>query len=134
MLDVSVQNEAKNRYKPVSYLEGKEMAYALSAANLIIGRAGSGTIFEIANFGKPSILIPLPLAAGDHQRENAYAYAKTGAAIVLEERNFSSQIFLTQIKKFLSLPEIVQKMEESALRFAKPEAARDIAEIVLGAI
>lgn len=127
LLDVSVEAEAKNRYKAVSYLEGREMSYALSAADVIVGRAGSGTIFEIAAFGKPSILIPLPEAAGDHQRENAYAYAESGAAYVMEESNFSGAVLLSMIRKILGNANISKTMAESALKFAKPGAAEAIA-------
>lgn len=130
LVDVSVAAEVKSRYKVVPYLEGKEMAYALSAADLVVGRAGSGTIFEIAAFGKPSLLVPLPEAAGDHQRENAYAYAGAHAAFVIEEANFSPQIFLAQIKKLLGNAEALKAMGENAQRFAKPDAAEKIAEIV----
>lgn len=127
LLDVAVSAEVKNRYKAVSYLEGREVSYALSAADIIIGRAGSGTIFEIAAFGKPSILIPLPEAAGDHQRENAYSYAEGGAAYVIEESNFSSGTLLSQIKKILGGADVSKTMSAAALKFAKPEAAELIA-------
>ncbi|TSC60273.1 MAG: UDP-N-acetylglucosamine--N-acetylmuramyl-(pentapeptide) pyrophosphoryl-undecaprenol N-acetylglucosamine transferase [Parcubacteria group bacterium LiPW_15] len=127
LVDVAVSAEAKNRYKAVSFLVGKEMAYALSAADVVIGRAGSGTIFEIAAFGKPSILIPLPEAAGDHQRENAYAYAQTGAAYVTEESNFSPNILLSGIKRLTGGGDLPKAMAEAALKFAKPQAAEAIA-------
>lgn len=127
LLDVAVSSEAKSRYKPVSYLEGKEVSYALSAADVVIGRAGSGTIFEIAAFGKPAVLIPLPEAAGDHQSENAYAYSQIGAAFVLEESNFSSTILLSQIKRILAGVDLPKAMSEAALKFAKPQAAEMIA-------
>jgi len=127
LVDVAVSAEAKNRYKAVSFLVGKEMAYALSAADVVIGRAGSGTIFEIAAFGKPSILIPLPEAAGDHQRENAYAYAQTGAAYVTEESNFSPNILLSGIKRLIGGGDLPKAMAEAALKFAKPQAAEAIA-------
>lgn len=130
LVDVSVAAEVKSRYKVIPYLEGKEMAYALSSATLVIGRAGAGTIFEIAAFGKPSLLIPLPEAAGDHQRENAYAYAKEGAAFVTEEANFSPQIFLSQIHKLLSNEPALKAMGEFAQRFAKPDAAEKVAEVI----
>ena len=127
LVDVAVSAEAKNRYKAVSFLEGKEMAYALSAADVVIGRAGSGTIFEIAAFGKPSILIPLPEAAGDHQRENAYAYAQSGAAYVTEESNISSNILLSQIRRLVGGGDLPKAMSQAALNFAKPQAAEAIA-------
>lgn len=130
-LDIDVKLEIKNRYQPMAYLDGVTMARALSAADLVIARAGSGTIFEIATFGKPSILIPLPSAANDHQRENAYAYSSTGAGIVVEEANFSASIFANQIIKFVTNADLMAKAGENALKFAKPEAAKILAEQIL---
>lgn len=130
-LDIDVRLEIKNRYQPIAYLDGISMARALSAADLVIARAGSGTIFEIATFGKPSILIPLPSAANDHQRENAYAYSSTGAGIVVEEANFSASIFAGQIIKFVTNPDLMIKAGENAVKFAKPEAAKILVEEIL---
>jgi UDP-N-acetylglucosamine--N-acetylmuramyl-(pentapeptide) pyrophosphoryl-undecaprenol N-acetylglucosamine transferase len=131
LLDIDVRLEIKNRYEPVAYLDGVNMTRALSAADLVIARAGGGTIFEIATFGKPSILIPLPSAANDHQRENAYAYSSTGAGIVVEEANFSASIFASQIIKFVTNPDLMAKAGENALKFAKPEAAKILVEEVM---
>ena len=130
-LDIDVKLEVKNRYQPMAYLDEVTMARALSAADLVIARAGSGTLFEIANFGKPSILIPLPSAANDHQRENAYSYFSLGAGIVVEEANFSASIFANQITKFLSSPDLMTKAGENALKFARPDSARILAEEIL---
>src|SRR3989338_7074731 len=70
----------KSRYKLFPYLESGAMRMAYGAADLVVSRAGSGSIFEIAASGLPSIIIPLDGSAQEHQRENAYAYAKSGAA------------------------------------------------------
>ena len=73
----------RGRYFAHGYLTPEQMAAAQDAAALIISRAGSGTIFEIALKGKPSILIPIPEDVSRDQRSNAYAYARSGAASVL---------------------------------------------------
>ncbi len=106
--------------------EGQKQAYA--AASIIVSRAGSGMIFEIAAMGKPSILIPLPEAAQNHQVKNAYAYASSGAAVVLEQENLTPNFFLEKLKFLSSHPEEMKKMSLAALSFARPEAARKIAE------
>lgn len=122
----------KNRYQLVGYLQdAKAVREAFAAADLVLSRAGSGSIFEIAAFGKPSILIPLEESASDHQKVNAYEYAKTGAAVVMEEANFKSSIFISQAKKILTDPESQNKMSQAAKNFAKPEAAQKIAEEIL---
>jgi UDP-N-acetylglucosamine--N-acetylmuramyl-(pentapeptide) pyrophosphoryl-undecaprenol N-acetylglucosamine transferase len=122
----------KNRYHLTGYLEGvKDIKEVFAAADLILSRAGAGAIFEIAAFGKPAILIPLEESASDHQRINAYEYAERGAAVVLEENNFKPNIFLIQAQKILGDAELKRKMSEAAKKFAKPDAARKIAEGIL---
>lgn len=130
LLDVPVQTEIKNRYQAVPYLE-QTMKAALAAADLVIARAGSGTIFEIAAFSKPSILIPLSESANGHQIENAYVFAKTGAAIVIEEANLLPGIFFTQIRETLKNTELLKNMALASGKFFKPQAAETIAEEIL---
>ena len=118
------------RYLSVDYLK-KELQDALTAGDLIISRAGSGAIFEIAVFGKPSILIPLPEAAANHQVLNAQIYAKSGAAEVIEEKDFSSDFFLQTIDKILGNQTVYQAMSEKAISFSQPKAALIIADKIL---
>ncbi len=121
----------KNRYKLVPYFE-KDLKDAYAAADVIVARASSGSIFEAAVFAKPSILIPLPReVAGEHQTANAYEYAKTGAAIVIEQPNLEPNIFLSQLKKMFSEPEKLKQMSAAAKSFSKPDAAKMIAEEIL---
>lgn len=130
LITKNFSDEEKARYKLIAYLD-KELKDALTAADLVVGRAGSGTIFELAAFGKPAILVPLPEAAGNHQTSNAYEYAKAGAAVVIEEDNLKPSIFLTQLRKLFSEPEKLKLMSEAALKFAKPNAAKAIAEEII---
>jgi UDP-N-acetylglucosamine--N-acetylmuramyl-(pentapeptide) pyrophosphoryl-undecaprenol N-acetylglucosamine transferase len=118
-------------YHPIGFLDEEKMKHAYKAADLIISRSGSGSIFEIAANGKPSILIPLPSAAGDHQSKNAYAYAETGAAEVLEQENLTPNFFMEKIQLLFLHPERLTEMKESALAFAKPLAARALAREIL---
>ena len=117
-------------YHPVSFMKETVMKHAYASSTIIVSRAGSGSIFEIAAFGKPSILIPLPESAQDHQLQNAYEYAKEGAAIVLEESNMSSHFFLERLR-FLSTPDQINKATAAAQAFAKPDAARVISSYML---
>jgi len=118
-------------YHPVGFLDENKVKHAYKAADLIISRSGSGSIFEIAANGKPSILIPLPSAAGDHQSKNAYAYAQTGAAIVIEQENLTPNFFVENIQLLFLHPEKLEQMRDSALGFSKPLAARAIAREIL---
>ncbi len=129
--EIDRTNISSPRYKIVGLLNAQEMKLALNAADLIISRAGAGAIFEIAAFGKPSILIPLDGSANDHQKINAYEYAQNDATIVIEESNFKINIVLTQIKKIMEDKSLAQKMSEAARKFAKPDAAEMIAKKIL---
>jgi len=122
---------AKESYHLYSTLSEEEMASAYQLASVIISRAGSGAIFEIAASGKPSILVPYLDAAGDHQSENAKIYKETGAALVLRGRNIMPHMLIGLIDKIISNPEQSQKMSEAAREFAKPDAASKIAEEIL---
>jgi len=121
----------KKYYHLFPFLEEEELKQAYAASDLIVSRAGSGSIFEIASQGKPSILIPLPESAQEHQVKNAYAYAKNGAAIVIEEANLSPSFLLEKLKHLMSEPKELEKMKKAAKEFAKPRAAEVIAEYIL---
>ncbi len=116
-----------SRYKLFGFMTAEEMKLAYTAADVILSRAGSASIFEAAFFGKPSILVPLPEAAGDHQRTNAYAYAKTGAAFVIEENNLKLDVVTTKTGDILGNANNSARMGSAASAFAKPDAADLIA-------
>ncbi len=118
------------RYKAYDYLDTASLRMAAGAASLIVSRAGS-TIFEIAQWGKPSIIIPITDSNGDHQRMNAYYYARSGACVVIEETNLSPQVFNFQVDKLLSDGNLLNNMSAAAKTFAKPEAAAVIAEEII---
>lgn len=103
-------------------------------SDLIVARAGSGLIFEIARSGKPAILIPIPWATRDHQRKNAYEYSRSGAAVVIEERNLQPNIFVDLIYQILKDPKKQKEMSEKAKEFSKPFAAKEIAQDLISAL
>lgn len=123
-------SEIKQNYHPYPYLDDEQMAHALNAADLVVSRAGS-SIFEIAAVGKPSILIPLPASANNHQYENAYEYAKTGAAMVIEQDNLLINMFISSAQKIITHPEIYEVMSKAAKSFYKPEAATIISQDII---
>lgn len=134
LLDIPVQQQAASRYHAVPYLEDEELVNALSAADVVASRAGSSSIFEIAAFGKPAILIPITESANDHQRANAYEFAATGAATVIEEQNLQPPIFLRELNSILNNPAQAEKMCQASRGFWKPEAAELIAKEILSLI
>ncbi|MEK7493954.1 MAG: UDP-N-acetylglucosamine--N-acetylmuramyl-(pentapeptide) pyrophosphoryl-undecaprenol N-acetylglucosamine transferase [Patescibacteria group bacterium] len=105
----------------------EEIKFALTLADIVISRAGASSIFEIAACGKPSILIPLPTAAQDHQRANAYEYAKSGGTIVIEENNLTPNLLYSTIVSVVDDPIAIGKMSSSAAAFAAKNASETIA-------
>ena len=128
---VVMTKDLKNYYHPYPFLKEKELKHAYKVSDLIVSRAGSGTIFEIAALAKPSILIPLPEAAQQHQIKNAYIYAHNKASIVIEEINLTPHFFLATLKNLLSNPKELETMKKQAKEFSKPEAAKIIVEYII---
>jgi UDP-N-acetylglucosamine--N-acetylmuramyl-(pentapeptide) pyrophosphoryl-undecaprenol N-acetylglucosamine transferase len=125
------ENNLSEYYHPIAFFSEEELRHAYKAADLIISRAGSGSIFEIAAVGKPSILIPLPESAQNHQVKNAYSYSKRGACIVIEEVNLRPNFFLEEIKLLLANKEKVEFMSQAAKLFSKKNSAKIIAEYII---
>jgi UDP-N-acetylglucosamine--N-acetylmuramyl-(pentapeptide) pyrophosphoryl-undecaprenol N-acetylglucosamine transferase len=99
-------------------------------ATVIISRAGS-TIFEIASWSKPSIIIPIPEDVSHDQRSNAFAYASTGACSVIEEYNLAPHILMAEINRISENPAIAKKMSDSTTAFKHPDAAEKIAREIV---
>jgi len=132
MTDIIIkEQQAAKRYHLFDFLTEDEIKQAYKAAHLIVSRAGSGAIFEIAALGKPSILIPLPESSQNHQAKNAQSYASTGAAIVMEPKNPTPGLLFSRIMLIFSQPEKLREMSQAALKFAKPNAGEDIVRQIL---
>lgn len=127
---VLLNNPNKNRYKAFDYLNVLNLRACAGVADIIISRAGS-TIFEIASWGKPSIIIPIPEPTSHDQRSNAYAYARTGATEVIEEKNLSSHVLVAEIDRILTNLSEKEKMSKAASAFARPDAAKLIAQEIM---
>ena len=121
----------KKYYHPVPFFGEKELANAYKIAVLAISRAGANSIFELAAVGLPSVLVPIPDSAQDHQVKNAYVYAKTGAAIVLEEPNFTPNFVIERINYLLSNESEMELMSQKAKEFSRPESAKIIADCLV---
>ncbi len=121
--------ELKKKYIIRDYVSAKDMKIALNAADIVLTRSGS-FIHELALFGKPAILIPLADAANDHQRANAYEYAGKGAALVIEEENFSSHVFLNEVQKLLE-PKRAEAMAQAARALVRLDATEVVGKEIL---
>lgn len=109
----------------------EEIKFALTLADIVVSRAGASSVFEIASCGKPSILIPLSTAAQDHQRKNAYEYAKAGGTIVIEEDNLTPNLLYSTIVSVLDDQTAIAKMSSGAAAFATKDASETIAKEIL---
>jgi len=98
---------------------------------LVVARAGSGTIFELATWGTPAILVPIPEDVSHDQTSNAFSYARTGAAMVIEQRNLTPHILFAEMERILKDPARIAAMSQAAKKFARPQSARKIATILL---
>lgn len=108
----------------------RRMATRLAGAHLVIGRAGASTVCELAVAGKPSILIPLKIAADDHQTYNAKLLSDVGAAEVITEAKFSSAALSETLAAMLSDPEGLRRRAEAAKAVSAPDAAERLADLV----
>ncbi|KKW15984.1 MAG: UDP diphospho-muramoyl pentapeptide beta-N acetylglucosaminyl transferase [Parcubacteria group bacterium GW2011_GWA2_50_10b] len=120
----------KDRYKPYDYLNPLALRMAAGVASVVISRAGS-TIFEIAAWRVPAIIIPINERVSRDQRSNAFAYARSGACEVIEEGNLTPNILVSELERLVNNEETRQKMKEAARSFYKPDAARLVAEEIL---
>lgn len=112
----------RKRYKMYPYLNDLALRMAAGVADVVISRAGS-TIFEIASWGRASIIVPITESVGDHQRQNAFHYARAGAAVVIEEANLTPRLMLAEIDRIMENKKMKADMEKAALRFAENNAA-----------
>jgi len=118
----------RDRYKAFGYLNDLALRMSVGIADLIISRAGSGSIFEIAMWEKPSIIIPIPETVSRDQRKNAFSYARNGAAVVLEEENIAPHVLTSEIDRLMGNSSLRAQMSKEAAQFKKPDAAKKIAE------
>ncbi len=128
---VLADSEYKSRYLPFAFLNPLQMKMAAGAATIIVSRAGS-TIFEIAAWGVPSILVPFTNSNADHSKKNAFSYARSGAASVIEEMNMTANILYSEIERIVSDKAAYDRMSRAAKAFHKPGAATVIAEELVG--
>lgn len=109
-----------------------DMDRCMSAADLLICRAGASTLSEIQALGKPSILVPYPYAAENHQYFNAMSLVKQDAAILIEDKDLTPQRLIDEVDKLLSNPEKLKQMGENAKKSAILDATERIVECVCG--
>jgi UDP-N-acetylglucosamine--N-acetylmuramyl-(pentapeptide) pyrophosphoryl-undecaprenol N-acetylglucosamine transferase len=105
---------------------------ALAAADLAVARSG-GSVFELAQYGLPAVLVPYPHASADHQTTNARWMADAGAAVVLPDAELTPERLRREVDAIALDPERLRAMGEASQRLARPDAAHEIAAEVLAA-
>ena len=112
------------------YLELERFAEALLASDLVVSRAG-GSVFEIAAYGKPAILIPYPHAAADHQSSNAAWMERAGAAVVMADSELNGVRLADEVGRLIDDPSRLEAMAHSSAALARLDAAEAIAHELL---
>ena len=104
------------RIKAMEFID--QMHLYLAAADLVISRAGAITISELEAVGAPSILVPYPYAAENHQYHNGMVLQNAGAALVVEEKDYQKEWLIGEVEKFVRDPERVKTFSENARKLA----------------
>jgi UDP-N-acetylglucosamine--N-acetylmuramyl-(pentapeptide) pyrophosphoryl-undecaprenol N-acetylglucosamine transferase len=105
------------------------MDFAYAMADLVISRAGALSVSEICLSGKPSLLVPFPNAAEDHQTENAKSLVMENAAILVPDINAKDTLVSTAIKT-LDDQDLLAKLAENSFHMGRPKAAQQIVELI----
>lgn len=129
--NVVIRDKMKKYFHIIPFLNEAELKHILAACKLVVSRAGSGALFEIAATGKPSVLIPLPKSAQDHQAKNAYKFSENTQAVVMEQENLKPHFFLEKLKYLFSRENALYEMALGAQNFSKTKAANIIANYML---
>ncbi len=106
----------------------EDMASAYQRADLVVGRAGATTLFELAALGKPSILIPYPYATNGHQETNARSLAQTGGAEMILQEDLSIRGLADRLAYHMDHPQQLKAMGDAAKKFSRPDADRIIVD------
>lgn len=118
---------AKGQYLSLEFLSHKRLMAVMKKSSLVISRCGLGVLTEISALAKASILIPMP---GSHQEDNAQIFAKTKAALVLDQRQINHNIFIKEIKRLLEDRELLSSYGQNASNLMEKGAAEKISAIV----
>jgi UDP-N-acetylglucosamine--N-acetylmuramyl-(pentapeptide) pyrophosphoryl-undecaprenol N-acetylglucosamine transferase len=110
------------------------VAAEMTAADLVISRAGATTLAELAASGTPAILVPFPAATDDHQRRNALVLARAGAAVVIDQRELTGERLANEAAALLADPDRLAGMTRAMRGFAQPAAAERIVDRVLALV
>lgn len=118
-------------YRPFAFFNAYYMRVAYSVADIVITRAGSGTLFEIAMWGIPAIIIPIREEVSHDQRSNAYAYARATGNTVIEEQNLVPNLLIDQIDNIYKSSKKRKEIVKQSKKISSPDAAKKIARLLV---
>ncbi|MBA4408784.1 MAG: undecaprenyldiphospho-muramoylpentapeptide beta-N-acetylglucosaminyltransferase [Odoribacter sp.] len=124
------QNMPENLH-PMEFVARMDLAYA--AADVVISRAGAGTISELCLLGKPSVLVPSPNVAEDHQTKNALSLVNNQAALLINDADSEDDLFIETFK-LLDDKSHLKSLSENIRKLGRPNAAKDIVDVILGLV
>ena len=123
-----VSADAGQRYRQIEFVV-EEMADLLAASTVVVSRAGMGTLSELAELRKATVLIPMPTS---HQAANARAFAEHGAALVWEQEDLTPASFAEALLALLDSPGRLGELAENMIGVMPPDAADRLARMVVG--
>jgi UDP-N-acetylglucosamine--N-acetylmuramyl-(pentapeptide) pyrophosphoryl-undecaprenol N-acetylglucosamine transferase len=121
-------SEGKQHIKVFDFIH--KMNYAYSAANIIISRAGAGTISELCIVGKPAVLIPSPNVSEDHQTKNAMALVNENAAIMIKDEDAKNKLTATVIE-LINIDPLIDTLSRNISALSMPDASKEIVNRIL---
>jgi len=128
-VNIRVPEPLQANYKVVPFLQEDEMAAAYARATIVVGRSG-GSLAEFALFGVPSILVPLPSAAGDHQTLNAKEFVDMGAALLHPQKTSTPDLMARDLSSWLNDPAARERAKEALQSFDDPHATDKVMELI----
>jgi len=127
----ALEDEQRVFYHLYPSLDEEQLADAYQVSDLVISRAGAGAIFELAALEKPSILIPLQGGAQEHQSKNAQCFKKYEATVLIEGCNVTPNFIFGRASQIIENKKIIQEMKNGCKKFAIPDAAKKVANVIL---
>ncbi len=130
MMDRLGENCPDNLF-PMEFVSRMDLAYAI--ADVVISRAGAGTISELCLLAKPCILVPSPNVAEDHQTKNAMALVENQAALLIKDADSKDQL-MKETFSLLNDKERLKSLSENIQKLGRPNAAKDIVDVIMGVV
>jgi UDP-N-acetylglucosamine--N-acetylmuramyl-(pentapeptide) pyrophosphoryl-undecaprenol N-acetylglucosamine transferase len=129
-LRADLSSALQRRYVVTEFVRD-ELPDLYALADLVIGRAGAGTVAEVSGLGKAALLIPLPLSGGGEQVVNARALESQGACVCLLQDECSPERLLGEVSRLLGAPEVRKRLADTAKSLGRPDAAARLADELL---